>query len=1315
MSIVNSSNRWLNRLYKTVAILLVLFAVAISAFRLFLPYVYHYRLPLQNYLNEKAQTNISIGTLSMTWQEFGPSIVIGDVQVIDTEHASVFIKRLELQVDLWQSIKQQSLISKDLILSDANVDVDQQVLQVEKVDGTGKVTPMKTVANELDVFGDFLINRIKRFSIIDSQVTIRNNAATRRIRVNQLFWLNTGDRSQAQGSVVLNNLSSNNLQLKLDLRGKKSTELTGQVYLQANHIDITPWLNNVLVLDDDKTKTDINFSAWLNVHESNIKRLTIDFSDSDIHWFYDNKKQQLALEKGQLLLIKGEQESNFNLYSTPLILKLNEQPVQKITAVLAKKADEFTLHLSELDIAMFAQLTPLIVSNEATRKLISQMKLTGTVEDLYLRHHNNKLQATATFSNVYNNYSSGIPGLENVSGQLSLVDDYFAIDFKAEQGKLDFDKAFVQAFPYESLSGQLNVAFDEQGWALTVEQFNFFSKDIHLSTQLKIEAPIDGAVKLALLANISNGNAGLVGRYLPLPIMSENLVDYLNSAVISGRIEEGQVLFNGPIDHFPFTDGSGTFVVDVELSEAEFKFVQDWPAINDFVANLNFTNNSMSITGRGGQLTGLDVTGVRAGIVDLAQGQVLTVDADIPSTAVSNIVDLMNQSPLKESVGSTLEYLQLEGEVSGDFQLNLPLNDSDQTQASGSILFDNNLISLQAPQMNFSDVQGQLHFSNDKISTKDMQLIWQGLPVAVDIVGGDRSEYYHTDIKLSALWQESQWLAYVPKELQRYTRGEFPWQGELSLYQHHQGGFSYKAAFDSDLTKTQLLLPAPYGRSLTEKNSLSVRVNGEGDHSTVVLDYGNKMHFSGLFNHQTTAFSRANLTLGESAMALPNDGFHITTKLDYADFAQWQPLITNIVDSISQPSMSKVDEKPASTQFLPRPKRIRGSIDQMEILGQSLNNVSFNLIDKEQWWLLQFDAKETRSQIKIYPDWLTQGLDINAEFLNIPSTVKEKNSEVAIPSKLPDPAENDIVFANIPPLNFHCDSCSIGLLNLGEVDVKIERVDAETIAFSHFKATRDNAQLTFNGRWLHNEQNSNTRLTGKLLVDDIETELKAYGFDSIIKDSGIQSNFNLNWSGGLHDFDISQLNGTYNARVDDGYLADVSDKARIFSVLSLQSLVRKLTLDFRDIFSDGMFYSSIRGDYQLKQGVLTTHNTEMNGNAGDLFMTGHTNLVTGELDYDMSYKPKLSSSLPVLAWIATLDPVTFLAGVAIDQVIKSQVVSEFNFKLTGSVDNPDFREVDRKSKSVSVDTKLVTEDAKQEQASDNNKPEKPVGKETSNE
>ncbi|GAW94432.1 MULTISPECIES: YhdP family protein [Colwellia] len=1302
MSIASTANCWLNRLYKSIAILLVLLAVLISAFRLFLPYVHHYKLPLQNYLNDISQTNISIGDLSMTWQRSGPILVISDVQVLDTERASIFIKQLELQIDFWRSISEQRLISKNLVIFGAQVDISQRLWLSPEDENALAITEIDNDANDIDVISNIFLHRIKRFSIRDSQLIVRNKTITRSIGLNQLDWLNTGERHQAQGSVVLNGLSSNNLQLKVDLHGEPGSTLSGQVYLQANHLDITPWLDSILVIENDKTKTDINFSAWLEVNNSEVNRLQIDISDSSINWLFDQQEQKLTLEQGQILLVKGKKAQDFKLYSTPLSLQFNQQATQQFTAMLIKQGDDFSIHLSEIDIAMLAQLTPLIVAKQATHKILAEMSLSGKIEDLYIRNYNNELQVVTNFSKFNNNYSQGIPGLENVYGQLSYVDNYLSVNFNAEQGRLDFDQMFVQAFPYQRLSGQLNAKFDDEGWALTVEKFEFLSKEINLSAQVKVEVPLDGEVNLALLASISNANAGLVGRYLPLAIMSDNLVSYLNAAVVSGRVENAQILINGPISRFPFSDGSGIFVVDAELSKAEFKFVEGWPAITDFVANLNFTNNAMLITGRGGKLTGLDVTGVRAGIADLAHGQILTVDAEIKPTEPRYIGDLLNQSPLKDSVGSVLAQLQITGEVSGEFHLNLPLNNNEQALASGTINFNNNQASLQTPQMNFSEVQGQLSFSNDKISTKNLQLVWQGLPIALDITGMDKADYYHTDIKLSALWREEQWLSFVPAPLRRYTQGELSWQGELSLHQHHQGGFSYQANFDSALNNTQLLLPPPYERSDKQENHLSVQINGQLEQSKIVMNYGDKMHFSGLLDHDTTAFSRANLMLGQGTMALASDGFHITTQLQQADFSLWQPLISDILDSINQPSssISSNSTPTKSTPFLAKPKRIRGTIAQLQILGQQLNNVSFNLLDKPQWWLLQLNAEEIRSQIKIYPDWLGQGLDINAEFLKLRQAEKSAVETELSPARQPlDKAENDIIFANIPPIKFHCDSCTIGLLTLGEVDVNIKRIDHQTIEFANFTAKRGKTQLTLDGSWLHNEQQSTTSLTGQLSVDDIESELQAMGYDSIIKDSGAEVTLNLNWPGGLHNFDVSHLNGDFNARLDDGYLADIDDKARALSVLSLQSLVRKLTLDFRDIFSDGMFYSNIKGDYQIKQGLLTTDNTEMKGTAGDLFMTGQTNLVTGELAYDMSYKPNLTSSLPVLAWIVTsLNPVTFLAGVAIDQVIKSQVVYQLNYKLTGNIDNPIFEEVDRKSKNINIEGTVPTEEVQQEES-----------------
>ena len=440
-----------------------------------------------------------------------------------------------------------------------------------------------------------------------------------------------------------------------------------------------------------------------------------------------------------------------------------------------------------------------------------------------------------------------------------------------------------------------------------------------------------------------------------------------------------------------------------------------------------------------------------------------------------------------------------------------------------------------------------------------------------------------------------------------------------------------------------------------------------------------------MLEHDINHFSRAHLVLGEDKMLLPTNGFHISTTLAQADFNLWQPLISDIIDTIStsETPISAKELVNDSPSLFSTPERIRGNVEQLELLGQTLNNVSFNLFDQKNWWLLELNAKETRSRIKFYPDWLTQGVDVKADFLHLKTSVKKKEGVVAQETDTPVEEQSN-VFDNLPKIVLQCDECKLDELNLGEVNLSLIRRAKDIIEIERFTGKRKQAHFNLSGQWQKNDEVNVTSLKGKLALKDIEYELEQLGYGSIIRDSGGKLNIDLNWQGGLHDFSFTKLNGKLKAKIDDGYLAEVSDKARIFSVLSLQSIVRKLTLDFRDIFSNGMFYQEIKGDYNLANGVLYTKNTRMNGTAGNLYIKGNTSFATNTLDYKMSYKPNLTSSLPVLAWVATLNPVVFLAGVAIDQVITSKVVSEFNFELTGNVSEPNFKEVNRKSRDVTV-------------------------------
>ena len=1326
MSIVSASNRWLNRFYKILAIMLVLLAVLISAFRLFLPYVENYRQDFQDYINSTNQTNIIIGGLGMSWQRFGPTLIANRVTLIDTRDAYVYINHLEVQIDFWATITEQRLISSDLILDGAIATLKHGVwLAKESIKDKNNAvsSATKEPLDDFQQISDIFLNRINSFSLVNSQVSIENNALERHFRINNLNWLNSGERHQAQGNITVDELSSNNLTLKIDINGASVSELKGQMYVEANHLDITPWLDSVLAIDNEKTKADIGFSAWFKVKQGAIERLQVALHDNFISWrdsdlasshLHDiqvsngqnnntNQSQEttknetkaqhnLTLSAGQLLLVKDKQPNSFKLYSTPLLLQFDQQAVQETVLQINKSAQDLSVYLSSFDLALISQVSPLFIESKDSRELLSTLNISGQALDVYFKKSAGDVQALASITNTSTKYSQGIPGVDNLAGNLSFAQQNLHVNLTANQGALDFKQHFVKPIPYQSLAATVDLSFADSGWQLKVNDLALTSDELKLSADLTVESPKDEPLSMSLLANITDGDASKAHHYYPLTTMSHDLVDYLNDALTDGEIKQAQVLLNGPLAKFPFTDKSGIFVVNAELEKATFKFSQDWPAIEKFSANLNFTNNSMLITGRAGELVGLDVNGVQAAIDDLGNESLLKVDTLIKPSPATDVANLMAQSSLKDSVGSVLEQLQIGGDINGEFHLKLPLNSTKDVVASGLINFADNTAALQAPRMDFAKVQGQLRFENSKITTEGLSLNWRGLPLTLAVKGNNETDYYDTSISLKADWAKKQWQPHVAPALQKYFDGQLQLQGDLSLYQHHGGGFTYQFSLDSNLAQMALALPEPYKKPSATKIPLKIAVNGQLEKSTFNASYGEQLSFFGELQHSTSHFSRAHVILGDEKMLLPMNGFHITTNLEQADAFVWQPFILDIVNTVSNENQQQQFEGEGSSSLglFPKPERIRGTIANLDVLGQRLHNVSFNLLDKTNWWLLQLNAKETRSQLKFYPDWFEQGVDINADFIHLVNEPKEKlteqeNTKNASKDKVNSVKfSNDNVFDNMPKINFVCERCQIDNLNLGEVKFSLLRSDENTIKIENFKAKRERAEFNLAGDWQNNSGISTTSVHGTLSLKNIEYELEQLNYGSIIRDSGGKLDFRLNWQGGPHEFDVSYLNGDVTAKIDDGYLAEYSDKARIFSVLSLQSIVRKLTLDFRDIFSDGIFYNNIKGDYHIEKGILYTNNTTMDGAAGNLYIKGNTSFVDNTLDYKMSYKPNLTSSLPVLAWIATLDPVIFLAGLAIDQVITSKVVSEVNFELTGSVNNPNFKEVDRKSRDISV-------------------------------
>ena len=176
----------------------------------------------------------------------------------------------------------------------------------------------------------------------------------------------------------------------------------------------------------------------------------------------------------------------------------------------------------------------------------------------------------------------------------------------------------------------------------------------------------------------------------------------------------------------------------------------------------------------------------------------------------------------------------------------------------------------------------------------------------------------------------------------------------------------------------------------------------------------------------------------------------------------------------------------------------------------------------------------------------------------------------------------------------------------------------------------------------------------------------------------------VRWAGSPLDIDYPSLGGKLNVDIQTGqFLKADPGLAKLMGVLSLQSLPRRLTLDFRDVFSEGFAFDSVRGDIQIDQGVANTGNFQMKGVSAAVLMSGQADLARETQDLHVVVVPEINAGTASLiaTWInPTVGLGTFLAQLILRGPAIAAATQEF--QITGSWSDPQMRKIESPAKSV---------------------------------
>ncbi len=1266
------------------AMALVLLATVVTLLRLGLPYAEGYKTDIEQLIADRYGAKVQIGQLSAGWQSSGPALLLQRVAVQDGKGQPLLqVGETRIRLDFWGSLSSLSLKAEHFELSGLKYQLDSRQLLTQKTDNSSD-EPLLGAVEQL------LFRQLKNFTLVDSELRLKSEFTPDIvIAISRLAWRNEGRRHQGSGEVAIHGVTTNTSSFVLDLYGDSLAKSRGQLYLSSRELDVLPWFEQLLPQSKKLSRADINFQAWGDVEAGTLQQIQIQLAQNRLVWRHEGKTEQLSLGQGQLLwrpTAKG-----WLLSSSALTLQSGEQSWHDLQLQLSHEQGVYSGALQQFQLSAMVPLARLLAEDLSALQSILAFEADARLTQLALRLSDNGWFLGGDFIDLTSKPVDDVPGLTGVSGHFSASKDYIRLDLTAQDGELRWGDAFSRATPYQQLSGQLEVLQQDGQWRVQIPRLALRHPELELDAEMVLE--LGDKAGMTLLAELRSVPVADAQHYFPVRHMPSSVIDYLRPALLSGNIPHARVLWQGAFADFPYRGGEGKFQALALVDNAEFSFDANWPDIKQMRAELLFENASMLIQSQAGLLFELELNdGVTASIPDLFHADTLLIDIQT-QTRAEGVTALMLASPLSGSVGATLDYLGVDGLVDAKVRLDIGLKEAGVV-ARGDVDFFANNLHIKAPAVAVEQVEGRLSFINDQISSEQLKLVSQGIPLLASLKGAQQQDGYQLNLTAKGEHETGKLLALVAEPWQELGTGTafFDWQLDIKLPDE---GFSYQSTVLVDLAAAELRLPDPFGKTPADGATVLIEAKGNQQGSDITLKYGDALRFLARLEQDSGQISAALLSLGQASAQL-KPGFEIELDLAKADFVPWLTLIQQQINSASD-----------DNNMMPPLSLVSGKVAELHLFDDVfLHKTRFNLTPAKDHWLLDLTATEAKGQLKLFHDLQTQGIQANLERLALVFADQEAKDLAAAELKAallldPDSTEKPDYAAleaeaftkltpmnwltELPPLEISCQQCTIGHFRLGELKLKSVS-DGQSWTLQRFNSNYQGHRWDISGQWQRDQHIGQSSFSGKLSSPSFGQLLSEYDISSSLAGSKAELSFrDMAWQGAPFQWNRHSLNGELSWQFGDGSLSDVSDGgARIFSLLSLDSLVRKLRLDFRDVFAKGFFFSKMSGSMTLTEGVAYTNNTEVIGAAGDIEMRGFANLKARQLDYQMSFSPKVTSSIPViLAWM--VNPVSGVAAYALDEMFQSaEVISKINFTVTGDLDNPVVTEVKRDSKQITL-------------------------------
>ena len=959
------------------------------------------------------------------------------------------------------------------------------------------------------------------------------------------------------------------------------------------------------------------------------------------------------------------------------------------------------------EIAPRGVLSDFAASWEGDYPQVSAYRVKGHFSGLSIAPRPARPARAAAGDHAGQNAVAALPGFKNVSGRIDAGEQGGSISLASRDAVLQLPGYLADPIlPFSQFDLQAKWALRDKGQLqVDIDNLRFRQAAMSASVSGTYQTTLspDGAKSPGvadLSAKISEFDIGQTGRLLPLQT-PPRLREWLSGALVGGRAHDVNVVLKGDLAHFPFHGNQrqhGQFQVSGKLDDGSLNYTPGrlaadnvkplWPLLEKIRGNFSFERARMEIHADSAHTGKVALGNVDATIADLLDHEHVLDIRGASAGALQDYLQYTKDSPIAEWIGYFTEQSQATGNAKLTLKLQLPLARLPETKVQGALQFAGNDVTLEPAIPPLLQTSGELNFHEKGFALNNIRSTFLGGPATV--TGGGQRD---TDIAVRAEG------AFTADGL----RKAYPAPAMQRLLGRIAGGSRYTAQInvrnkrpeiivESALQGVGLDFPAPLKKAVGDAMPLRFELAAAPAASPGELRDELRLGLGRVIearysrrkpDDRHAAWQVVQGGIGIDAPApQPGSGLMFNLALDRLDADAWRSLAASIAGKETAPDTGAAVQGDSGMRQYVAPDILAVRASELVIMGKKLDNVVVGASHEGNVWQANVQSAQASGHVTWNESRSGRGLGkVTARLASL--TIPESAA-----ADMSDLMGDKSVTTQIPALDIVAEQFELNGKKLGRLELAANNVRTDAWRewrIGKLSIANPDGVLKATGKWTIRDGENQSGLDYTLDIADAGRLLERFGFQHVLRGGRGSMKGTLAWTGLPFSLDLASLSGQVQLELAAGQFLKVDPgAAKLLGVLSLQSLPRRLTLDFRDVFSEGFAFDGIVASAGISHGIMTTDSFKMRSVSAAVLLDGSVDIVKETQNLNVVVLPEINVGAASVAYGLLVNPVIGLGTFLAQLVLRDPLTEAFTmeYQIAGSWKDPEIAKINRRSRKA---------------------------------